>query len=89
MAGEMTPIEVEDRLTELAANLVEAGLSADMYLVGGAAMSIGYFPNRRLTTDVDAKISDFERLKPFVEQIAIAKSRNPREGTPAAVRLPD
>lgn len=87
MAAEMTPVEVEQRLAELAADLVDAGLAADMYLVGGAAMSIGYFPNRRLTTDVDAKIADFDRLTPFVERIAQTHRLNPDWLNTSAAKL--
>ena len=66
----MTPAKLEFALTELATLLNTANIEADFYLVGGAAMSIGYMPDRRMTNDVDAKVKNFDSIQPFVIQIA-------------------
>lgn len=66
----MSPEQLERNLIELARRLNAVGQAVDVYLVGGAAMSIGFDPNRRLTTDIDAKIKNFEAIKPLIAEIA-------------------
>ena len=76
MSGEMTPVQLEGHLLELVDLLTSSGLAADFYLVGGAAMSIGFYPGRRLTTDIDAKIASFETIQPFVLDVAERRGLN-------------
>lgn len=66
----MSPKQLETYLLLLARRLEEAEVPATFYLIGGAAMSIGYMPERRLTTDIDAKVKNFEQLKPYVAAVA-------------------
>lgn len=49
----MTHSEIVAALTELGRHLSEQGLVAEMYVVGGAAIALG-FDERRSTHDVDA-----------------------------------
>jgi len=45
--------EIIEALTDLAAELQRRGVSADMYVVGGAAIALAY-DERRATRDIDA-----------------------------------
>ncbi|HWO15957.1 MAG TPA: hypothetical protein VNM89_04520 [Solirubrobacterales bacterium] len=45
--------EIVDALTALAAELERRGVSAEMYVVGGAAIALA-FDERRATRDIDA-----------------------------------
>jgi hypothetical protein len=45
--------EIVDALTALAAELTQRGVSAEMYVVGGAAIALA-FDERRSTRDIDA-----------------------------------
>lgn len=49
----MDRAEIIDALTDLAAELQRRGASADMYVVGGAAIALAY-DERRATRDIDA-----------------------------------
>lgn len=55
MPSAMTPSEVRDLLEELATRLNEAGITAGIRVVGGAALSI-LDDDRRSTSDIDAVI---------------------------------
>jgi hypothetical protein len=66
-----TPQELEDALIELGGRLAASGVQATFYLVGGAAMSIGYLADRRSTDDIDAKVAGFDQIQPVVEQMAM------------------
>ncbi len=52
--------EIVAALTDLAAELRQRGASADMYVVGGAAIALAY-DERRATRDIDAL---FEQRSP-------------------------
>lgn len=71
MPRALTPAELEQALAVLGERMAERQLEATFYLVGGAAMSIGYLPNRRLTDDIDAKVKGFEQIQPLVEEMAV------------------
>lgn len=57
-------------LAELAEDLVARGISADIYIIGGAALVLRYF-DRRLTSDVDLRAMDFEKIRPSAEAVAL------------------
>jgi len=50
---ELTVVEITELLTELGGRLQAKGVSASVYIVGGAAIAIE-FDTRRVTADVDA-----------------------------------
>lgn len=56
-------------LKELAADLNGRGISADVFIIGGAALVLRYF-DRRLTSDVDLGSMNFELIKPSAEAVA-------------------
>lgn len=56
-------------LKELAADLNGRGISADVFIIGGAALVLRYF-DRRLTSDVDLRSMNFELIKPSAEAVA-------------------
>ena len=55
MPATMTPEEVRELLEELATRLNDAGISAGIRVVGGAALSL-LDKDRRATSDIDAVI---------------------------------
>ena len=55
MPGAMTPEEIHELLEELVTRLDDAGITAGIRVVGGAALSI-LDKDRRSTTDIDAVI---------------------------------
>jgi len=63
--------EIIDALTALAEELTQRGLSAEMYVVGGAAIAIA-FDERRSTRDIDAvfepKAAVYEAAASVAEQ---------------------
>lgn len=68
--------EIIDALTALAAELTQRGVSAEMYVVGGAAIALA-FDERRSTRDIDAVFEP----KTVVYEAAAAVSE--RRGLPA------
>lgn len=54
-SNDLTRQEILDLLTEVGQLLVDKGLEAAIYVVGGTAMALEY-DSRRITRDVDAKI---------------------------------
>lgn len=68
--------EIIDALTDLAAELHRRGASADMYVVGGAAIALAY-DERRATRDIDAV---FEPKSIVYEAAAVVAGRH---GLPA------
>jgi hypothetical protein len=56
-------------LKELAKDLNKRGVSADIYIIGGAALVLRYF-DRRLTVDVDLRAMDFDVIRPSAEHVA-------------------
>ena len=65
----MTPEEVRELLEELATRLDEAGITAGIRVVGGAALSI-LDQDRRSTSDVDAVIVPAGAAADIVAQLA-------------------
>ena len=67
----MDRTEIIDALTALAEELTQRGLSAEMYVVGGAAIAIA-FDERRSTRDIDAvfepKAAVYEAAASVAEQ---------------------
>lgn len=68
--------EIVDALTALAAELTRRGVSAEMYVVGGAAIALA-FDERRSTRDIDAV---FEPKDVVYEAAAVVAER---DGLPA------
>jgi hypothetical protein len=71
----MNRAEIVAALTALAAELQRRGASADMYVVGGAAISLA-FDERRATRDIDAvfepKVVVYEAASAVAEQCGLA-----------------
>lgn len=62
-----------DGLSDLIRRAGKAGLkSVSIRILGGAALRLGYF-DRTTTVDIDARITPFDDLKPFIDQIAREK----------------
>lgn len=63
--------EIIDALTDLAEELTQRGISAEMYVVGGAAIALA-FDERRSTRDIDAvfepKAAVYEAAASIAEQ---------------------
>jgi predicted nucleotidyltransferase len=51
-------------LRELADDLINRGVSAEIFIIGGAALALRYF-DRRLTSDVDLRSMDFDLIRPL------------------------
>jgi len=64
--------EIIEALTGLAAELQRRGVSADMYVVGGAAIALAY-DERRATRDIDAV---FEPKNVVYEAAAVVAARH-------------
>lgn len=47
----------------------QRGVSADIYVVGGAALALKYF-DRQATVDIDARAQQWDQLEPIVDEIA-------------------
>ena len=77
MALTLSPGEVKEALRELAKRLNADEVEATFYLMGGAAMCIGYLPDRRQTDDVHVKVEGFERIEPIVQAIAGERGYRP------------
>ena len=87
MSRALTPAELEEALAILGERMGQRQLEATFYLVGGAAMSIGYLPDRRLTDDIDAKVQGFERIQPLVQEMAAEFGYRPDWLNTAAAKL--
>lgn len=61
--------ELVKGIAQIADRLSDRGIEAQIYLVGGAAISLGYF-DRRLTTDIDARVAPADRVIAVAEEIA-------------------
>lgn len=56
-------------LKQLADKATKRGISADIYVVGGAALTLRYF-DRQPTVDIDARVNRWEEISPIVEEIS-------------------
>ena len=65
----MNRSEIEGALDELASELDRRGVTARIYLVGGAAMVLAYL-SRFSTEDVDANVHPTEDVLAVAEEIA-------------------
>lgn len=72
-----TKEQVVELLTELGARLVEQGLEAELYIVGGAAMLLGY-DKRAVTGDIDALITPIG----VIEEVAAQMTSDRRDLQP-------
>lgn len=63
-------------LKELADDLNQRGISADIYIIGGAALVLRYF-DRRLTVDVDLRALNFDVIRPSAERVADSNGWDP------------
>lgn len=79
----LTRAEVLSLLTDLGARLQRLGLTADLYIVGGAAMALT-LDERRVTRDIDAVFSPADRVYQVAAEIA-AERGLPREWLSSAV----
>lgn len=64
-----TKAQIVELLTELGARLNQQGLEAELYIVGGAAMLLGYDRNA-VTRDIDALISPAGAIDEVAAQMA-------------------
>ena len=71
MTQSLTRDDIIQGLKELAADLVRRGVTANIYIIGGAALVVRYF-DRRLTVDVDLRSMDFDIIRPSAEAVAVA-----------------
>ena len=56
-------------LKELATDLNSRGITAEIFIIGGAALVLRYF-DRRLTSDVDLRAMNFDIIQPSAEVVA-------------------
>jgi len=81
MTGHGTPdldsAMLRELLSELGARLVERGVRADLYIVGGAAIALT-LDTRRLTQDVDAVFHPAVDVRDVAEEIARERGISPR-----------
>ena len=56
-------------LKDLAGDLNSRGISAEIFIIGGAALVLRYF-DRRLTSDVDLRAINFDIIRPSAESVA-------------------
>lgn len=56
-------------IKELSTRAQVRGIKSDIYVVGGAALALKYF-DRDSTFDIDARVNQWDLLKPIVEEIA-------------------
>lgn len=73
----MDRAEILSALTELGQELAGAGVLADLYVVGGAAMALAY-DERRATRDVDAVFAP--KAEVYAAARRVAERRHLREG---------
>lgn len=59
-----------DVLEELAARTSARGVTATVHVVGGAAIAVGYNPDREATTDIDAWVNGDAEARKVVFEIA-------------------
>lgn len=71
MAPDLDATTVRALLTELGAELDAAGIVADLFVVGGAAVALAY-DARRLTRDVDAVFAPAAQVRTAAERVAQA-----------------
>lgn len=69
MAQSLSREDIIRGLKELADDLNRRGISADIYIIGGAALVLRYF-DRRLTVDVDLRAHNFDLIRPSAEIVA-------------------
>ena len=64
-----TQQQIRDLLTELGADLNSRGIRAELFVVGGAAMSLAY-NTRRTTRDVDAVFEPTSEIRAAARRVA-------------------
>lgn len=69
MAQSLSREDIIRGLKELADDLNRRGITADIYIIGGAALVLRYF-DRRLTVDVDLRAHNFDLIRPSAEIVA-------------------
>lgn len=69
MTPDLDGAQVRSLLTELAAELHDDGVVADLFLVGGAAVAVAY-DARRLTRDVDAVFRPVQQVRSAAARVA-------------------
>jgi hypothetical protein len=73
----LTRDDMIDGLTEVIRRLHERGANATIRIVGGAAMMLRYFADRRVTPDIDASIHTDADLSELVRDIATQRGWPP------------
>jgi hypothetical protein len=73
----LTRADMIDGLTEIIRRLHERGAHATIRIVGGAAMMLRYFEDRRVTPDIDASIHTDADLGELVREIATQRGWPP------------
>lgn len=63
--------KLEQLITLFAKKLSDAGITGKISIVGGAALSIAYIPDRAATTDIDATYPNDSRVTDIINQIAV------------------
>lgn len=75
-AGPLDAARVLALFQELSDRLSQAGVSAQLFVVGGAAMALAY-DDARLTRDVDALFVPAPQVRQIAEEISIAHGLEP------------
>lgn len=69
--------DIENLLNLLADRLTQAGIRGTISIVGGAALSLEYLPDRDATTDIDADFPQNDLVRSIIGDIAAAKNLEP------------
>jgi hypothetical protein len=76
MADDFTPLQIQHLLDLLEAELKLRGVTATMYIVGGAAIALAHSPDRR-TRDVDAMFAPEQAVLEAAKAVAEAEGVPP------------
>lgn len=66
--------DIEQLIYLLATRLNNAGVSGKISIVGGAALSVAYIPERAATMDIDATYPSDPRVGAVINQIAVERN---------------
>ncbi len=67
----LTPEKIKILLDEFVQRLNELEITGNIFIIGGAAMSLAYLPDRRETVDIDALFPSDPRIDEIIKEINI------------------
>ena len=78
MARLLTPELIAKHLEEFVRRIAAIGIDGNVFIIGGAAMSLAYLENRRATVDIDALFPSDLRVREIINEISEREDFDPK-----------